>query len=325
MKPETKKRPTVVIAVGGNALVPDNDGLRAELQQQHAKIAAKHVVDMIEEGWGVVLTHGNGPQVGMILRRSEVTRDSLPVTPVDFAVGDTQGGIGYMLQNAIGNELKRRAVNVPVVSVVTQVVIDPKDPAFQNPDKPIGAFMDEADAEALSKSEGWTVQEDSGRGWRRVIASPKPVRIVELDSIKHLVQQGALVICCGGGGVTVIESDDNELVGIEAVIDKDRVSALLAESIQAELLLIPTGVEKIALNIGKPDQRWLDSITSAEASRFLEEGHFGAGSMGPKVEAILGYMRGRPGGKGIVTSLEMVRSALKQKTGTWIIPEAAHP
>ncbi len=323
MKTEAKKRPVAVVAVGGNALVPDNDSLRSDLQQLNAQLAARHVVDMIEEGWGVVLTHGNGPQVGMILRRSEVTRDSLPATPVDFAVGDTQGEIGYMLQNALGNELKRRGLNVPVVSVVTQVVVDPKDPAFVDPDKPIGAFMGEEEARRLASKENWTVREDSGRGWRRVIASPKPVRIVELSSIQHLVQQGALVICCGGGGVPVVERSDGELTGVEAVIDKDRVSAVLAESLDAELLLIPTGVEKIALNFGKPDQRWLDQITYDEANSFLSQGHFGAGSMGPKVEAILGYMRGRPGGRGVVTSLEKVRSALKRKTGTWIVSNMA--
>lgn len=323
MTTKANNKPVVVVAVGGNALVPDNDSLRPELQQKNAQVAAKHVVDMIEEGWGVVLTHGNGPQVGLILRRSEVLRDSLPTTPVDFAVGDTQGEIGYMLQNALGNELKRRGLNIPVVSVVTQVVVDQKDPAFVNPDKPIGAFMAEEEAARLSKEEGWTVQEDSGRGWRRVIASPKPVRIVELDSIRHLVQQGALVICCGGGGVPVLEGENGVLNGTEAVIDKDRVSAVLAETLNAELLLIPTGVEKIALNFGKPDQRWLNEITYAEANEFLEEGHFGAGSMGPKVEAILGYMNGRPGGKGVVTSLDKVRSALKGETGTWIVPAKA--
>ncbi|MEN3929922.1 carbamate kinase [Microvirga sp. W0021] len=323
MKTETTKRPVVVVAVGGNALVPDNDSLRPEMQRQNAELAAKHVVDMIEEGWGVVLTHGNGPQVGLILRRSEVLRDSLPVTPVDLAVGDTQGEIGYMLQNALGNEIKRRKLDIPVVSVVTQVVIDEKDPAFANPDKPIGAFMEESEAKGLAEKEGWVVQEDSGRGWRRVIASPKPVRIVELDAIKHLVQQGVLVVCCGGGGVPVVEGTQGALSGVEAVIDKDRVSAVLAETLNAELLLIPTGVEKIALNFGKPDQKWLEEITLSEANEYLEEGHFGAGSMGPKVEAIIEYMKGRPGGQGLVTSLDKVKSALKRETGTWIVPNPA--
>lgn len=323
METRNKKQPVVVIAVGGNALVPDNDSFRADLQQHNARLAAKHIVDMVEEGWNVVLSHGNGPQVGVILRRSEALRDTIPATPVDFAVGDTQGEIGYMMQNALGNELARRGLKVPVATVVTQVVVDPHDEAFVNPDKPIGAFMAEDEAKALSEKEGWVVKEDSGRGWRRVIASPKPVRIVELEAIEHLVQQGALVICCGGGGVPVVEERNGELSGVEAVIDKDRASAILAETLGADMLLIPTGVEKIALNFGKPDQKWLEQITFQEAAGFLEEGHFGVGSMGPKVEAILDYMRGCPEGKGVVTSLEKVRSALKQETGTWIVPDPA--
>ncbi len=320
MSVDPAKRPTVVIAVGGNALVPDNDSLSTLAQQRNAEMAACHVADMVEEGWNVVLTHGNGPQVGMILRRSEESRSTLPTTPVDCAVGDTQGEIGYMLQKALGNELMRRGIAIPVVTVVTQVVVDSKDSAFQNPDKPIGAFMSEAEAKDMAAREGWSVKEDSGRGWRRVIASPKPLRIVELDAISALVRQGALVICCGGGGVPVVEQAGQGLTGIEAVIDKDRASAVLARALEARLLLIPTGVERIALNFGQPNQRWLDEVTLAEAEQFLEEGHFGAGSMGPKVEAIVGYMKGCPEGHGVVTSLDAVRGALRKEAGTWIVP-----
>jgi carbamate kinase len=317
MNHETRMRPIAVIAIGGNALVPDNAGNSMMAQQKIARMVATHVVDMVEEGWHVVLTHGNGPQVGTILRRSELTANDLPVTPVDFAVGDTQGEIGYLLQNALGNELTHRGRPMQVVTVVTQTVVDPADPAFAHPDKPIGQFMTAGQAARLAEAEGWTVREDAGRGWRRVIASPRPLRIVEVDTIAGLLDDGALVIACGGGGVPVAVGPHG-LHGVEAVIDKDRASALLARSLQADLLLIPTGVERVALRFGLPGQCWLDNLDAASARRYLEQGHFGAGSMGPKVQAILDYLAACPKGLGLITSLDGMRRALRGETGTRI-------
>ena len=318
MNSPTSQFKTVVIAIGGNALVPDNSGLATKIQFENSKIVAQYIADMVEEGWNVVLTHGNGPQVGALLRRCEMTKTELPGLPVDVAVGDTQGEIGYMLQNVIGNELKKRGIQKSIVSVVTQVVVDTQDPAFQNPDKPIGQFMSEAEAKQNAAEQNWTVKEDSGRGWRRVVASPKPQRIVEDQAIQTLIKQGFLVIACGGGGVPVKEDAKQNLTGVEAVIDKDRASAILAAQLKADLFLIPTGVEKIAINFGKPDQLWLEHLSIAEAQKHMSDGQFGAGSMGPKVESILDYLEVVPHGCGLVTNLESVRKALRGETGTRI-------
>lgn len=309
---------TVVIAIGGNALVPDNDSLKISAQMQNASVIATHVVDMIEDGWRVVLTHGNGPHVGAILRKNKLAADVLPSNPVDVVGGETQGAIGYLLQQTIGNELKRRNINMPIASVVTQVEVNKNDPAFKNPDKPIGQFMEEDEAQRMATAEGWTVREDSGRGWRRVIASPKPVDIVEADFINTLIREGCLVIACGGGGIPVTRDNDGQLHGADAVIDKDRASSLLAARLQADMLLIPTGVEKVAINFGKPDQKWLDTLSIKDAERYMDEGQFGAGSMGPKVEAILDYLESQPKGCGIITDLDAVCRALRGETGTRI-------
>lgn len=308
-----------VIAIGGNALVPDNSALSVLSQQKNAALIASHIADMIEEGWKVVITHGNGPHVGAILRKNELTSDLFPSSPVDTIVGETQGLIGYILQQSIGNELSRRKLHqTSLVSVVTQVVVSADDPAFSDPDKPIGQFMGEEEAQKMAASLNWTVKEDSGRGWRRVIASPAPQDIVETNGIRSLIDAGNLVITCGGGGIPVLRDDKGLLSGVEAVIDKDRVSAVLAAQLKADMLLIPTGVEQVAINFGMPDQKWLENLSVKEAMQYAAEGHFGAGSMGPKIEAVLNYLAQCPEGCGIITSLDAVQRALRGETGTRI-------
>jgi carbamate kinase len=277
-----------------------------------------HIADMIEAGWDVVITHGNGPQVGFILRRSEIALHELHPVPLDYCGADTQGAIGYMFQRALYNEFRQRGIDKQAATVVTKVLVDRKDPAFANPTKPIGSFMDEPTAVKHRDEEGWSVVEDAGRGWRRVVPSPLPVRIVQRDAILALIQAGFVVIGVGGGGIPVVEDENGDLIGVEAVIDKDFASALLALSIEADLFLISTAIEKVALNFNKPDQRWLDRVTLADAKRYLAEGHFAKGSMEPKVQAIIGYLEDG-GEKAIVTTPENIGRALAGETGTHFV------
>ncbi len=315
---ESKKVPVMVLAIGGNALIADNDHIDMKSQREVAKGLAVDVVNLIEAGWRVVLTHGNGPHVGIHLMQDEMAKKELPQYPLDHYVSSTQGEIGYLLQSAIKNEFTKRGINKPVVSVVTQVEVDKNDPAFTHPDKPVGVFMDEATAKKNAEALGWTVVEDSGRGYRRVVSSPKPTSIVELDIIKKLIDSDALVIACGGGGIPVVKNADKTLSGVEAVIDKDRVSSLLAADIKADVYLIPTGVERIAVNFGKPNQEWLSTLTVAEAEKYKAEGQFPAGSMLPKVESLLAYIEACPEGAGIVTTIEAMADAIKGTKGTKI-------
>jgi len=310
--------PIVVVAVGGNALIRDDQ--HTALSDQYAAVCATatHVVDMVAAGWNVVVTHGNGPQVGFILRRSEIADGQVPTVPIRYAVGDTQGAIGFMFQNALGNELRNRGIVKPVVALVTQTLVDRDDPAFAHPDKPIGSFMKEGVARHFARELGWSIMQDSNRGWRRCIASPQPLRIVEAPIIGKLARQGVLVIACGGGGIAVRETGSGELEGVEAVVDKDRASALLAIEMDADLLMIPTGVERVAIRFGRPDQQWLDRISIEQAKRYAAEGEFGEGSMRPKIEALLTYVIGRPGGRGVITNPESIARALRGETGTWI-------
>jgi carbamate kinase len=266
----------------------------------------------------VILSHGNGPQVGFILRRSGIAKGVVPEVPVDFADADTQGAIGYMFQRSLYNEFKRRKLQRKVVTVITQVLVDRDDPALSNPTKPIGGYMDQETAESLATKFGWVVKEDSGRGWRRVVGSPKPKRIIEQDIINSLVAEGHIVIACGGGGIPVIENPDGTLDGIEAVIDKDFASALLAHELKADLFVVSTGVEKIAINFNRPDQRWLDRMTASEAKVLLQQGQFPAGSMGPKIEAIISFLE--PGGerRAIITNPPNLGRALSGATGTHV-------
>jgi len=276
---------------------------------------------MIEAGWDVAIGHGNGPQVGFILRRSEIAAkvEGMHEVPLDVCGADSQGAIGYALQQTLQNELYKRGIKKSVATLVTQVLVDKDDPAFKNPTKPIGSFMDEPEAHRRHKEMGWEVVEDAGRGWRRVVASPIPKEVVEIDSVKILVDAGVVVITVGGGGIPVIDKGNGEYAGTAAVIDKDYASSLLAQLIKADLFLISTAVEKVALNFGKPDQRWIDRMTLSEAKRYLAEGsHFAKGSMAPKIQAIIWYLES--GGKqALITNPENIGRALRGETGTWIV------
>jgi len=308
-----------VVAVGGNALIKDKNHQTVPDQYQAAAETMKHIANMIDEGWDVVITHGNGPQVGFILRRSEIASHELHEVPLDYCGADTQGAIGYMFQQALYNEFRLREIKKKAVTVITQTIVDRNDPAFQNPTKPIGSFMDETAAKEKMAKDGWTMVEDAGRGWRRVVPSPIPQTIVEADAIRSLIEQGFVVIGVGGGGIPVIQKENGDLVGVEAVIDKDFGSAILASMIKADLFLISTAVEKVAINFNKPDQKWLDQMTVAEARKYLAEGQFAKGSMMPKIEAILKYLD-QGGKKALITDPEHIKDALEGKTGTWILP-----
>lgn len=306
-----------VVAVGGNSLIKDDKHKSIPDQYAASVETGKHIAGMIEQGWNVVLTHGNGPQVGFILRRSELSIQELHPVPLDYCGADTQGAIGYMFQRALHNEFKERGINRQAATVVTQVLVDRNDPAFQNPGKPIGSFMTAEAAARKRAEESWQMVEDAGRGWRRVVPSPLPKAIVERDAIDALIHAGFVVICSGGGGIPVYEDERGELVGLEAVIDKDFAGSLLAQSIGADLFLISTAVEKVALNYNKPDQQWLDHLTVDEAKKYLAEGHFHKGSMGPKIQAAIWFLEG--GGKeALITNPENLERALKGETGTRI-------
>ncbi len=318
MQPFEKK--VAVVAVGGNALIKEKT--RTQIPDQYAAAAETmaHVAGMIEAGWNVVITHGNGPQVGFMQRRSELAVGEVHAIPLDYSGAHTQGSIAYMFERALYNEFQRRGLNKLVVGVVTQVLVARDDPAFARPSKPIGSFMDELTAVRHRDHDGWTVMEDSGRGWRRVVASPMPLRIVQRDAIVTLIDAGYVVIGVGGGGIPVVETETGQLEGAEVVIDKDLASALLATSIDADLLLISTEVEKVALSFGKPEQRWLDHVTLSEARQYLADGHFGKGSMEPKISAIIKYLE--QGGKAaLVTNPPNIARALNGETGTWVRPE----
>jgi carbamate kinase len=311
-----------VVAVGGNSLITDKKHPDVPHQWDAVRETCRHLADMIEDGWTLVVTHGNGPQVGYILRRNELAAHEVHPTPLDVIGADTQGSIGYMLQQALRNELNSRGIDKPVVSVVTQVLVDQEDPGFKNPSKPIGGFLEEADARKF-EAEGWQVVEDAGRGWRRVVASPIPLEVVEQDAIQTLTDAGNIVIAVGGGGIPVVQNKKGELrelSGVYAVIDKDRATALLAKELDADLLLISTAVEKVALNFGKPDEKWLDSMTLAEAKQYLAEGtHFAPGSMAPKIEAVINFLE-NGGKKALITDPANIARALRGETGTFIVP-----
>jgi carbamate kinase len=307
-----------VVAVGGNSLIKNKDHKTIPDQYMAADESMRHIAGMIESGWNVVITHGNGPQVGFILRRAELSLHELHPVPLDYCGADTQGAIGYMFQTALYNEFRQRGMEKQAATVVTQVLVDRDDPAFENPSKPIGSFMDEETAKAHAETEGWSVVEDSGRGWRRVVPSPAPRRIIQKDAIQSLINGGFTVIGVGGGGIPVIEDESRDLVGVEAVIDKDFASALLAAEIRADLLLISTAVEKVAMNFNKPDQKWLDEMSLDQAKAFLGEGHFGKGSMEPKIRAIIEFLEAG-GEQALITNPENIGRALAGETGTRIV------
>lgn len=314
-----RKRQLAVVAVGGNALIREKG--RETLPDQYAAVCLTmpYVAEMVASGWNVILTHGNGPQVGFILRRSEIAARELHGIPLDYCVSNTQGSIGYMFQMALENEFKRRGMPNRAVTVVTQTLVDASDSAFTHPTKPIGSFMDEATALRHRDEDGWVMVEDAGRGWRRVVPSPQPIRIVQQEAILALVQAGFTVVGVGGGGIPVVEDAQGNLVGVEAVIDKDLASSLLAYTIQADLLLISTEVEKVALNFNRPDVHWLDRMTVTEAKQYLAEGQFGKGSMEPKIQAVIQYME-HGGKRALITNPENILRALAGQTGTQIAP-----
>lgn len=312
-----------VIAVGGNSLILDDKHVTVESQYQAAKQTCVHIADMIEQGWDVAIGHGNGPQVGYILRRSEIAAKTAGMheVPLDVCGADSQGAIGYAIQQNLQNILYQRGIKKKVVTVITQTLVDKADPAFSKPAKPIGSFMEKDEAERRQKEQGWSVVEDAGRGWRRVVASPLPKEIVELETVQTLLEKGIITITVGGGGIPVVDPGDGNYEGVAAVVDKDYASSLLAREIKADLFVISTAVEKVAVNFGKPDQKWLDKITLAEAKAYLAEGiHFAKGSMAPKVQAIIWYLESMPNGKALITNPENIGRALKGETGTWIVP-----
>ena len=316
------EKKVAVVAIGGNSLILDPKNVTVEDQYIAAAETSKHIADMIEAGWDVAIGHGNGPQVGFILRRSEIAAktEGMHEVPLDVCGADSQGAIGYAIQQTLQNELKRRGIKKSVATIVTQVKVNKNDKAFQNPTKPIGGFMDEAEAKKREKDMGWNIVEDSGRGWRRVVASPIPEEVVELEAVKELIAAGTCVITVGGGGIPVIDDGQGGCIGTAAVIDKDFASSLLARLINADLLLISTAVEKVAINYGKPDQKWLDKMTLAEAKAYLAEGtHFAKGSMAPKIQAIIWFLE-NGGKKALITDPAHIGEALKGETGTWIVP-----
>jgi carbamate kinase len=313
---ESKKK-VAVIAVGGNSLIKDKDHRTIPDQYAAASESMAHIAGMIEQGWDVVISHGNGPQVGFILRRSELSAHELHTVALDYCVADTQGSIGYMFQRALHNEFKRRGIDKQAATVITQVRVEVDDPAFENPSKPIGTFMDEAKALKHKEEDGWQVVEDAGRGWRRVVPSPKPIEIMERATIESLINEGFIVISGGGGGIPVVADPEQGLLGVEAVIDKDFASSLLASGLGADLFLISTAVEKVAINFNQPNETWLDSMTMAQAKEYMDAGHFAPGSMKPKIQAVLNFLEA--GGKeALITNPENLEKALRGETGTRI-------
>jgi len=307
-----------VVAVGGNALIRDKAHESIPDQSREAVITTHHIAEMIAAGWNVVITHGTGPQVGFILRRSELALEEVPPVPMDYADADLQGGIGYMFLKALYNEFRTQKIDRKAVAIITQTLVDRNDPAFADPSKPIGSHMNEETAQRLARRQGWIVKEDAGRGWRRVVPSPQPKTIVELDAINLLARSGFVVIACGGGGIPVVQDEEGNLIGVEAVIDKDLASSLLARGIGADLLLVSTGVEKVAINFNTPDRRWLDRMSVAEAKKHYADNQFDRGSMGPKIQAVIEFIEGG-GQTGLITNPENIGRALAGETGTFIV------
>jgi len=310
---------TAVIAVGANSLIIDEEHQTVPDQYRAAVRTMEHIAGVIERGFEVIITHGNGPQVGFILLRSDYAREILHPVPLDSCIADTQGAIGYNFQMALGNELRKRRIEKPVVTIVTQVVVDKNDPAFKNPTKPIGPFYTIEEALKRKESEGWDVMEDAGRGWRRALSSPVPTEILEIDVIKKLIDNGVIVIAIGGGGIPVIQDEKGNFQGVSAVIDKDHASALLASKLNVDLFIISTAVEKVLLNFGQANEKPLDRITVEEAKRYIQEGHFKPGSMLPKIKAVINFLE-KGGKEALITTPDHLEDALDGKTGTRILP-----
>ena len=307
----------IVIALGGNALQSGKSDATAEAQLKVVKQTCEYIADISCKGYEIGIVHGNGPQVGRILLASETAKDVTPAMPFDVCGAMSQGYIGYHLQQALKYALNKRDRNIPVLTVATQMIVEKSDPAFQNPTKPIGPFYSEEEAKQLQEEKCYTMKEDAGRGWRRVVASPLPRKIVEIGAVKRL-WDSSIVISCGGGGIPVVENADGTMEGVAAVIDKDFAAELLAEQVGADVLMILTEVEKVAINFNKPDQKNLDKLNLEDAVKYIEEGQFAPGSMLPKVEAAMKFVRAYPNKKAIITSLDKAIDALEGKTGTVI-------
>lgn len=308
----------IVIALGGNALQESGKPATAQSQLEVVEKTSEYIADIINAGYDVVLAHGNGPQVGRIVLQNEHSADITPALPFDVCGAMSQGYIGYHMQQGLEKVLRHRGINKRVATIVTQVVVDKNDPKFQNPSKPIGPFYTEEEAKQIEDEKGYTMKEDAGRGWRRVVASPNPVEIVELNAVKCLIDGGFIAITVGGGGIPVIKDEAGDYVGTAAVIDKDLASERLAEDINADALVILTAVETVCINFGKPDQKALSHINAEEARKYIAEGHFAPGSMLPKVEAAIKFVESKPGRKAIITSLDKAVEALEGKSGTTI-------
>ena len=315
-------RKVAVIAIGGNSLILSKDAQTVQDQYRALCVTGKHIVSLVELGYQVVVTYGNGPQVGFLLWRSEVAHatSGLHGLPLVTCVADTQGGIGYQIQQTLKNEFLRRGLCEDSIAVLTQVVVDKDDPGFRNPTKPVGAFLTEDEAVRLANETGATFKEDAGRGWRQVVASPAPVRIVEFDAVRDLVEDGYVVVSTGGGGVPVFETE-NGYVGTPAVIDKDRSSALMAAELGADMLIILTAVEKVCINFNTPEQEQISEMTVSQAREYIAQGQFAPGSMLPKVEACIEYVEAYPEGKALITSLECAAAGLRGETGTVIVAD----
>lgn len=314
----TKK--VAVIAIGGNSLIKDKKHQSVQDQYLAADETAKHIVEMIKEGWDVVIGHGNGPQVGFLLQKAEIAEKvaNLQLAPLEVCGAQSQGQIGYQLVQCLQNRMKEAGINKSAACVIEQTIVNKNDPAFANPTKPIGGFMTEEEAMIKKAEQGWNVVEDAGRGWRRVVPSPLPEKIVELDAIKALIDAGIIVVSIGGGGIQVIENEDGKLEGIAAVIDKDFGNSLLAQNLHADVLVISTAVEKVAINFGTPQQQWLDHMTLEEAKKYMAEGiHFKKGSMAPKIQAIINFLEAG-GEEAIITNPENILRAIHGETGTHI-------
>jgi carbamate kinase len=318
--PDDRSEPAlVVIAIGGNSLIKDREHRSVLDQYRAAGETSHHIASIAQEGYRVVITHGNGPQVGFILLRSEMAKDVVHQVPLENCVADTQGAIGYQVAQTLRNEMQRLGLDKQVISVVTQVVVDPDDPGFGNPHKPIGPFLSETDAHRHAQSDGWAIAEDAGRGWRRLVPSPEPLEIIELPTIRTLLDAGVLVIAAGGGGIPVVRGKDGALQGRDAVIDKDAASGLLARQLDASVLIFSTSVDKVALHFNTPQQVDLDQLTTAQCRQYLEEGHFQPGSMRPKIEAAIAFLEAG-GDKVIITQPHHLDHALHGIYGTHIVP-----
>lgn len=308
----------IVIALGGNALQEAGKPATAQAQLEVVERTSVYIADILEKGYQIVLAHGNGPQVGRLVIQNEYAEPVTPAMPFDVCGAMSQGMIGYHIQQGLSKVLRSRGNSTPVATVVTQVVVDVHDPKFQNPSKPIGPFYTEEEAAAIAAQKGYVMKEDAGRGWRRVVASPMPVEIVELDAVRCLVDNGFIVVTVGGGGIPVVRNAQGNLEGVAAVIDKDLASERLAEDLDVDALVILTAVEKVSINFKKPDQKDLDTLSVAEAKRYIAEGHFAPGSMLPKIEAAVKFVESKPGRRAIITSLDKAALALEGKAGTTI-------